>query len=113
MSKYVRDDKKFRAQVASLADAGLTFPTAPAKLPEYPLHFDGQHCSLFRERPCNECAQPANFNGVPSYVTMHEPQQYEIAPKGKLPEFVAGFVSGLLVLALPVAALILVLWRMR
>ena len=33
MSKYRRDDKVFREQIAALADAGLTFPTAPAKLP--------------------------------------------------------------------------------
>ena len=35
MSKYRRDDKMFRAQVMSLADAGLKFPTASAKLPAY------------------------------------------------------------------------------
>ena len=32
MSKYRRDDKVFREQIAALADAGLTFPTAPATL---------------------------------------------------------------------------------
>lgn len=69
MSKYKRDDKTFRAQIAKLADAGLTFPTAPT-----------------------------NFNGVPAYVTVHEPQ-YEIAPKGKLPEFVAGLIAGVIIVA--------------
>jgi hypothetical protein len=34
MSRYVRDDKQFRAQMAKLADAGLTFPTAPESRPQ-------------------------------------------------------------------------------
>ena len=61
MSKYKRDDAEFRARIAELADAGLRFPSARAKL-----HFDGQHCSLWRERPCNECAQPANVIEPPT-----------------------------------------------
>jgi hypothetical protein len=34
MSRYVRDDKQFRAQMAKLADAGLTFPTDPTPRPQ-------------------------------------------------------------------------------
>ena len=40
MSKYKRNDEKFRKQIAALADAGFKFPTATAKLPEYTLQFD-------------------------------------------------------------------------
>ena len=75
MSAYKRDDKQFRAQIAALADAGLKFPTAPAKLPEYPLHFDAG------------CTVPL-----------------EIAPKGKLPEFVAGAIAATIVLLLVAGA---------
>ena len=91
MSRYVRDDKTFREQIAKLADAGLKFPTAT-----------GQACSLYRARPCSECAEPANFNGVPAYVRTIEP--LEIAPKGKLPEFVAGAIAATVVLLLVAGA---------
>ena len=65
MSKYRRDDKAFREQVAKLADAGLVLGSF--KKEDYPAHM-GQACSLYRARPCSECAEPANFNGVPAYV---------------------------------------------
>lgn len=93
MSRYVRDDKEFRARVAKLADAGLTFPTAPAKLSEYPLHFDelvGDTKATLEAHGFSKKDYPANFNGVPAYVRTIEP--LEIAPKGKLPELVAGLV---------------------
>jgi hypothetical protein len=95
MSRYVRDDKKFREQIAALANAGLTLgdPT----------------CSFYRARPCNECAVPdmqelrgetraslqaAGFK-VDDYPKAGHcpaglPQQ---KPKGKLPEFAAGVVA--------------------
>jgi hypothetical protein len=87
MSKYIRDDKKFREQIAALADAGLNFPTNPTM------------------------TQPANFGGVPAYVRIIESSDrvlspvvhYEIAPKGRLPEMVAG-----LVIMVPVALVLLV-----
>ncbi len=129
MSKYRRDDQKFREQIAALADAGLTFPTAPAKLPEYPLHFDGMAtklvgapgsltigighvCSLYRARPCSECVVDmaklegetmatitANFKGTPAYVRTLEPQ-----PKSKKFD-VAGLTCLLLSAALFIASL--------
>ena len=97
MSKYRRDDKTFRTQIATLADAGLKFPTAT-----------GQACSLYRARPCSECAEPASFNGVPAYVRTIEP--LEIGPKGKLPEFIAGAIAATIVLLL-VAGMAYLGWR--
>ena len=99
MSKYIRDDKTFRAQISNLADAGLKFPTAPAKLPEYPLHFDEMETKLVG---FSKNDYPANFNGVPAYVRTIEP--LEIAPKGKLPEFVAGAIAATIVLLLVAGA---------
>jgi len=88
----------------------------------------GTACSLYRARPCSECVEvntidlskmvgetratleahgfstkdyPVNFNDVPAYARVVEPARpvYEIAPKGKLPEFVAGIVTGAALLA--------------
>ena len=75
MAKYRRDDKTFREQITKLADAGLVLGSF--KKEDYPAHI-GQACSLYRVRPCSECAEPANFNGVPAYVRTIEPQ-----PKSK------------------------------
>lgn len=85
MSRYIRDDKTFRAQIANLAAAGLKFPTAPAKLPEYPLHFDE---ITYRIRD------------------MSEATDYEIKPKGRLPEVVAGVVMGIVVLGIIALAIL-------
>ena len=85
MSKYRRDDKTFRTQIATLADAGLKFPTAPAKLPEYPLHFD-------------EMETTRGMSEATDYTPL------EIAPKGKLPEFVAGAIAATIVLLLVAGA---------
>jgi len=96
MSKYRCDDKAFRTQITKLADAGLTFPTASAKLPEYPL---GTACSLYRARPCSECAEPANFNGVPARTCARLNRW-----KSHLPEFVAGAIAATIVLLLVAGA---------
>ena len=83
MSKYIRDDKQFREQVAKLADAGLRLDRSIKTAREAmvaPLEAHG-----FSKKD-----YPANFNGVPAYVRTIEP--LEIAPKGKLPEFIAGLV---------------------
>jgi hypothetical protein len=71
MSKYRRDDKQFRDQIATLADAGLKFPTAPA------------YARVIE----------------PSDRVLSPVVHYEIAPKNKLPEFVAGIVTGAALLA--------------
>jgi hypothetical protein len=106
MSKYKREDEKFRAQIAALADAGLTL--------------GDKTCSIYRARPCNECspvvtvpmpdmsqmygstrenlrAHGFSMKDYPKSVPTPEPV-YEIAPKGRLPEFVAGMVTGALLL---------------
>lgn len=68
MSKYRRDDQKFREQIATLADAGLRLDRS---------------IKTARE-------------------AMVEP--LEIAPKGKLPEFVAGAIAATIVLLLVAGA---------
>ena len=83
MNRYVRDDKQFRAHIARLADAGLRLDRSIKTAREAmvaPLEAHG-----FSKKD-----YPANFNGVPAYVRTIEP--LEIAPKGKLPEFIAGLV---------------------
>jgi len=101
MSKYRCDDKAFRTQITKLADAGLTFPTASAKLPEYPL---GTACSLYRARPCSECkcvTVPVDINGVPAYVRTIEPP----TRRGhfNLPGLIAGLIFGALLTLVAVA----------
>jgi hypothetical protein len=122
VSKYKRDDEKFREQIAALATAGLVL--------------GDNTCSLYRARPCNECSPvvevpmpdmsemygstkenlkahgfsmkdyPTNFNGVPAYMRVIEPTRptLEIAPKGKLPEFVAGLIAGGIIVAIGLLA---------
>ena len=90
MSKYIRDDKQFREQVAKLAAAGLRLDRSIKIAREamvVPLEAHG-----FSKKD-----YPANFNGVPAYVRTIEP--LEIGPKGKLPEFVAGVIAGILSVA--------------
>ena len=90
MSKYIRDDKQFREQVAKLADAGLRLDRSIKTARE----------AMVEARGFNKAEYPANFNGAPAYVRTIEP--LEIAPKGKLPEFVAGAIAatiGLLLVA--------------
>ena len=95
MSKYIRDDKQFREQVAKLAAAGLRLDRSikTAREPMIaPLEAHG-----FSKKD-----YPTNFNGVPAYVRTIEP--LEIAPKGKLPEFVAGAIAATIVLLLVAGA---------
>ena len=80
MSKYVRDDKQFREQVAKLADAGLRLDRSIKTARE----------AMVEARGFNKADYPTNFNGVPAYVRTTEPM--EIGPKGKLPELVTGLV---------------------
>ena len=83
MSKYIRDDKQFREQVAKLAAAGLRLDRSIKTARETmiaPLEAHG-----FSKKD-----YPTNFNGVPAYVRTTEPM--EIGPKGKLPELVTGLV---------------------
>ena len=79
MSKYKRNDEKFREQLAALANAGFKFPTAAAKLPEYTLQFD----------------------------------EYDIAPKAKLSEFVAGIIYGAVVGGAIVGLVVLIVGGVR
>ena len=95
MSKYIRDDKQFREQVAKLDAAGLRLDRSIKTARETmiaPLEAHG-----FSKKD-----YPTNFNGVPAYVRTIEP--LEIAPKGKLPEFVAGAVAATVVLLLVAGA---------
>lgn len=105
MSKYKRDDKEFKAQVAALADSGLK------------LHV-GANCSLFRARPCNECGQPANIGGVPAYVRISTPAERVLSPivhvepptrRGhfNLPGFVIGLIYGAVIVGAIVGAFLL------
>ena len=92
MSKYRRDDKAFREQIAKLADAGLRLDRSIKTAREAMV----EACGF------NKAEYPANFNGVPAYVRTIEP--LEIAPKGKLPEFVAGAIAATIVLLLVAGA---------
>ena len=92
MSKYRRDDKAFREQIAKLADAGLRLDRSIKTARE----------AMVEARGFNKAEYPANFNGVPAYVRTIEP--LEIAPKGKLPEFVAGAIAATIVLLLVAGA---------
>jgi hypothetical protein len=95
MSKYIRDDKQFREQVAKLAAAGLRLDRSIKTARETmiaPLEAHG-----FSKKD-----YPTNFNGVPAYMRTIEP--LEIAPKGKLPEFIAGAIAATVVLLLVAGA---------
>ena len=92
MSKYRRDDKTFREQIAKLADAGLKFPSAPAKLPEHPLCFDG-----FSKKD-----YPVNFNDVPAYMRTFEPQP-DFVNKFNPSGLIAGLIFGSLLTLAAVA----------
>jgi hypothetical protein len=103
-SSYKRDDKKFRAQIAALADAGLN------------LHV-GANCSIQRARPCNECtitgllepqAQGFTFGkayklgDIPAYVRVIEPPAPKIDKplprRHKVAEVVGGLAMWIIVI---------------
>ena len=95
MSRYVRDDKPFREPVAKLAAAGLRLDRSIKTTRETMIASLEAHGFSKKD-------YPANFNGVPAYVRTIEP--LEIAPKGKLPEFVAGAIAATIVLLLVAGA---------
>ena len=85
MSKYIRDDKQFREQVAKLAAAGLRLDRSIKTARETmiaPLEAHG-----FSKKD-----YPTNFNGVPAYVRTIEPPVRKTNIGFNLPGLVAGLV---------------------
>lgn len=113
MSRYIRDDKTFRAQIAELAALKLNFPTNPNKLQatavEFPLLAPG---SLGPGTGRKSALYPKQWplGHVPTAAEVHADNvrvaqarglvEPEIKPKGKFPEVVAGVVMGIVVLGI-------------
>lgn len=93
MSRYVRDNKEFREKIRSLAGSGLRFPTNPDPI------------VIVKVDMAKLEGETINSLRAHGFNTADYPQQYEIAPKGKLPELVSGLIWWSPIIAIAVVAL--------